>query len=41
LIAFAAKKQIPIGFNIESVAIRKEEIDASFELLAQVRRLQG
>lgn len=30
---FAAEKNIPIGRNIESVSIRKEEIDASIELL--------
>ncbi len=38
--AFAAAKGLPIGFNIESVAIRKEEIEASMELVASVRRLQ-
>jgi hypothetical protein len=31
--AFAAAKGIPVGRNIESVSIRKEEIDASIELL--------
>ena len=36
LVAFAAEKQIPIGFNIESVAIRKAEIDASIELTKAV-----
>ncbi len=30
---FADVKNIPVGRNIESVSIRKEEIDASIELL--------
>lgn len=34
---FADEKGIPIGCNIESVAIRKVEIDASIELLKKVR----
>lgn len=33
LLEFCNKKNIPIGFNIESVAINREEIDASIELL--------
>ncbi|MCD7971979.1 MAG: methylenetetrahydrofolate reductase [Candidatus Azobacteroides sp.] len=33
LIEYCSEKNIPIGFNIESIAIRKEEIDASIELL--------
>lgn len=37
LIQFSAEKNIPIGFNIESVAIRKAEIEASIELLNRVR----
>lgn len=37
---FAAAKKLPIGFNVESVAIRKEEIDASFELLGAVKGLR-
>lgn len=32
LIGYCQEKSIPFGFNIESVAIRKEEIDASVEL---------
>jgi hypothetical protein len=32
-------RSIPFGFNIESVAIRKEEIDASLGLLNTVREL--
>lgn len=36
----ACKKQgIPFGFNIESVAIRKDEIEASIELTNEVKRL--
>lgn len=34
--AFADEKGIPLGCNIESVAIRKAEIDASIELLLRV-----
>ncbi len=37
--AFADEKGIPIGCNIESVAIRKVEIDASIELLKRVRAI--
>jgi len=33
---FADEKEIPIGCNIESVAIRKVEVDASIELLHRV-----
>ncbi|MEY8204212.1 MAG: methylenetetrahydrofolate reductase [Bermanella sp.] len=33
---FAAEKGIPIGCNIESVAIRKVEVEASIELLRRV-----
>jgi hypothetical protein len=39
LLCFAKNKNIPIGFNIESVAIRKAEIDASIELLYYVNDL--
>ncbi len=35
---FADEKNIPIGCNIESVAIRKVEIDASIELLKRITR---
>jgi hypothetical protein len=35
---YAKDKQVPVGINIESVSIRKAEIDASVELL---RTLQG
>jgi hypothetical protein len=39
LILFCKERNIPCGFNIESVAIRKEEIEASFGLLGAVRQL--
>jgi hypothetical protein len=29
---YAREKQLPIGINVESVSIRKSEIDASVEL---------
>lgn len=39
LINYCQQHAIPFGFNIESVAIRKEEVDASLELLSTVDRL--
>jgi len=39
LIQYCMGRSIPFGFNIESVAIRKEEIDASLGLLNTVREL--
>ena len=39
LIDYCATKKIPFGFNVESVAIRKEEIEASIELLKDIKRL--
>jgi 5,10-methylenetetrahydrofolate reductase len=39
LIQYCKARSIPFGFNIESVAIRKEEIDASLGLLNTVREL--
>ncbi len=39
LIQFAKEKNIPIGFNIESVAIRKAEIDASIELVRDIKEM--
>lgn len=39
LLIFARNRNIPIGFNIESVAIRKAEIDASIDLLYYVNDL--
>ncbi len=35
---YAESKNIPIGCNIESVAIRKVEVEASFELLRQITK---
>jgi hypothetical protein len=37
LIDYSSSKNLPIGFNVESVAIRKEEIDASIELLKHIK----
>lgn len=39
LIQFAKEKNMPIGFNIESVAIRKAEIEASIELVKSVKEM--
>lgn len=39
IVDFCRAKSIPMGFNIESVAIRKEEIEASIELVGNVRAL--
>lgn len=39
LVQYCKEKSIPFGFNIESVAIRKEEINASLELLKIVNNL--
>ena len=36
--AFADEKNIPIGCNIESVAVRKEEVEASIELLNRIQK---
>jgi hypothetical protein len=36
--AFADEKGIPVGCNVESVAIRKVEVDASIDLLERVSR---
>ena len=36
LLDFSIQKGIPIGFNIESVSIRKEEIEASIKILNEV-----
>lgn len=38
---FCRKKRIPFGFNVESVSIRKEEIDASIELVGLIETLLG
>lgn len=39
LIDFCRPKNIPIGFNIESVAIRKEEIEASIQLVKDIHQM--
>lgn len=39
LIPYCQERSIPFGFNIESVATRKEEVDASLELLNAVNEL--
>lgn len=39
LIEFSRAKRIPIGFNIESVSNRKEEIDASVRLVNATRKI--
>ena len=38
---FAEEKRIPIGVNVESVSIRKEEIDASCELFTWLSLLMA
>lgn len=37
LIAYGAEKNIPIGCNIESVAVRKAEIEASVQLVRDIK----
>ena len=39
LIYFCKSKGIPFGINIESVSIRKDEIDASLHLLSEVNKM--
>jgi hypothetical protein len=39
LVSFCMERSIPFGFNIESVAIRKEEVDASVGLLNTISQL--
>ena len=41
IVDFCREKGIPVGFNIESVAIRKEEIEASVELVGSVGKMLG
>ena len=41
LLEYSKGKNIPIGFNIESVSIRKTEIDASVELLKDIKQLMN
>ena len=39
LLEFAAEKGIPLGCNIESVSVRKVEIEASIQLVNEIRRM--
>mgnify|MGYP000989510848 FL=1 len=36
---FCTAKRIPFGFNIESVAIRKDEIEASIRMVNQISEM--
>lgn len=38
LISYASELCVPVGFNVESVAIRKDEIEASLELVRYIGR---
>jgi hypothetical protein len=39
LIDFCSENSVPVGFNIESVAIRKEEIEASIFIVNEVEKM--
>lgn len=39
ILNYAANKNIPVGFNIESISIKKEEINAAHSLLKDVLKL--
>ncbi|MBW8890479.1 MAG: 5,10-methylenetetrahydrofolate reductase [Fibrobacteres bacterium] len=39
IVAFAKEKGVPVGINVESVSIRKEEIDASCELFRRLSEI--
>lgn len=41
ILAFARGKGLPVGINVESVSIRKEEIDASCELFQRLSAILG
>lgn len=41
ILEYSRAKNIPIGFNIESVAIRKEEIEASIQLLKDIGKMMN
>jgi hypothetical protein len=41
IVTFCKKKGLPFGFNVESVSIRKEEIEASIELVKMIEYLLG
>jgi hypothetical protein len=36
LIQYCLERSIPFGFNVESVATRREEVEASLELLSSI-----
>jgi len=39
LVDFACEKSIPVGCNVESVSIRKDEIDASIDLVRDIKKI--
>jgi len=39
LLAFAHARGIPLGCNVESVSLRREEIEASVELVHRIAKL--
>ena len=39
LIAFCLQKSIPFGFNVESVSVRKEEVNAALELFNTISKI--
>lgn len=41
LYMYGKQKDIPVGCNVESVAIRKEEIEASIKLVHEIKDLMG
>ncbi|MEZ4375935.1 MAG: hypothetical protein R3B07_34335 [Polyangiaceae bacterium] len=41
LLDFTREKDIPLGCNVESVSLRKEEIEASVDLVHRVARILG
>ena len=41
IISYCKDKNMPVGFNIESVAIRKEEIEASIALVSDIRSMMN
>lgn len=41
LLDFAGPKGIPVGCNIESVSVRKVEIDASIQLVGEIREIMA
>lgn len=41
LIAFCSERCVPYGFNVESVAIRKDEIEASIQMVNKIAEMLG